>query len=389
MPSCCVLGCDSGSFRQERRAVAANERPKPFFNFPKDEALANQWKQNLTFKEDFYARKEKKVCEDHFYQHDILKKDLITLENGEILQLGRKKYFLKQNAVPIRNATGQENICPVGDTSECLNAQITSMSRRIIHKLYTIHIVLWVFQSEGACVNLRVAKDESLQNVTNKRPSTVPSEISPKRRRYNIEVPVTPMPNAAIASRALESAPKGLVALRIKSIERGIFITPTSNSITTAGSSRVATNSNSLQDTRRESTADEHHISQNEIDREENYAKPGRSHEGVPVDEKSTKGIVASRVQIIEKEFLSPANQVSESTTGSIDSIETCKYQTKLLKFDSLKSHLEAHVPLRRWTYNILNDQSIQIAYLEADLLSTEVAFNLTSDLKFTVIDPL
>ncbi|KAJ8683993.1 hypothetical protein QAD02_019785 [Eretmocerus hayati] len=99
MPTCIVADCDSGSFRQERRSAQLNER-MAFFKLPRDPELANQWKRALKFKEVCDQLKEKKICQRHFHDEDIVKYDEVLLPNGEIWRSERQHYRVRHGAIP-------------------------------------------------------------------------------------------------------------------------------------------------------------------------------------------------------------------------------------------------------------------------------------------------
>ncbi|CAG5093279.1 Protein of unknown function [Cotesia congregata] len=79
---------------------------KTFLYFSKDPEKLRKWSSGLN--QDLTANKF--VCELHFSNDDIIKRDIVELFNSDIFVSDRKKYTLKPNAIPtiIKNNTSLE-----------------------------------------------------------------------------------------------------------------------------------------------------------------------------------------------------------------------------------------------------------------------------------------
>ncbi|XP_044585606.1 uncharacterized protein LOC123265775 isoform X3 [Cotesia glomerata] len=104
--TCSVLSCESGRKNARKKNNDCNLRQISLFKIPKDPEKLRKWSSGLN--QDLTANKF--ICELHFSNDDIIKRDTVELFNSDIFVSDRKKYTLKPNAIPtiIKNNTSLE-----------------------------------------------------------------------------------------------------------------------------------------------------------------------------------------------------------------------------------------------------------------------------------------
>ncbi|XP_074100441.1 uncharacterized protein LOC141528336 isoform X1 [Cotesia typhae] len=104
--TCSVLSCESGRKNARKKNNVCNLRQISLFKIPKDPEKLRKWSSGLN--QDLTANKF--ICELHFSNDDIIKRDTVELFNSDIFVSDRKKYTLKPNAIPtiIKNNTSLE-----------------------------------------------------------------------------------------------------------------------------------------------------------------------------------------------------------------------------------------------------------------------------------------
>ena len=90
MPTCVVVGCHSGSGREEKKYQLES--------FPKSEELRQKWMEKINRK-DFIPSHNAKVCLKHFRRKDFVPPEENKDNHGRI----RKRKRLKPTAIPSRH----------------------------------------------------------------------------------------------------------------------------------------------------------------------------------------------------------------------------------------------------------------------------------------------
>ncbi|XP_074115982.1 uncharacterized protein LOC141538438 isoform X3 [Cotesia typhae] len=94
---CVVNGCTSGSVSNRNKHSKLGTKNPSLFTVPQHSDLLESWESELNQK---LVPKKNYVCELHFNKEDIMKSDKIKTANGTIEELVRKRYALKQGAIP-------------------------------------------------------------------------------------------------------------------------------------------------------------------------------------------------------------------------------------------------------------------------------------------------
>ncbi|CAD6216043.1 GSCOCG00011251001-RA-CDS [Cotesia congregata] len=97
---CVVNGCTSGSVSDRNKHSKLGTKNPSLFTVPQHPDLLELWESELNQK---LVPKKNYVCELHFNEEDIIKSDKIKTANGIIEELVRKRYALKQGAIPTLN----------------------------------------------------------------------------------------------------------------------------------------------------------------------------------------------------------------------------------------------------------------------------------------------
>ncbi|KAI9560669.1 hypothetical protein GHT06_011619 [Daphnia sinensis] len=105
MTYCCVIGCKNSSKKRkvEQEGVGSScktsENKTRYFHPPKDEELFKRWSQKIPRKAGSKLLASSRVCDKHFMDHEIVKRDEFIIE-GKVVFLPRINWKLKTNAIP-------------------------------------------------------------------------------------------------------------------------------------------------------------------------------------------------------------------------------------------------------------------------------------------------
>ncbi|KAK0171444.1 hypothetical protein PV327_011299 [Microctonus hyperodae] len=96
---CVVVNCINS--REKKKGQNKLNLPKnSLFTVPKNIQIIKQWSEILGQNWDFEPGSNKFICDEHFDEQYIIRKDIITIPGQQPFISERKKITLKKNAVP-------------------------------------------------------------------------------------------------------------------------------------------------------------------------------------------------------------------------------------------------------------------------------------------------
>ncbi|KAK0174350.1 hypothetical protein PV327_010132 [Microctonus hyperodae] len=107
---CVVVGC----FNSKEKNKGQNKlklQKNSLFTVPKNTEIIKQWSEILRQNWDFDPKCNRFICDEHFDEQYIIRKDIITIPGQQPFISERKKIILKRDAIPTldKNTSSDEN----------------------------------------------------------------------------------------------------------------------------------------------------------------------------------------------------------------------------------------------------------------------------------------
>ncbi|XP_043488993.1 uncharacterized protein LOC122515662 [Polistes fuscatus] len=109
---CVVVDCINNKEKKTKKNKLKLQK-NSFFTVPKETQIIRQWSEILRQNLDFDPKCRQFICDEHFDEKYIIRKDIITIPGEQPFVSERQKIILKRDAIPTldKKTSASENIC--------------------------------------------------------------------------------------------------------------------------------------------------------------------------------------------------------------------------------------------------------------------------------------
>ncbi|KAK0078369.1 hypothetical protein PV326_009408 [Microctonus aethiopoides] len=125
----CVVGSiNSKEKRKEQKELKLQKNS--LFTVPKNIQIIRQWSEILRQNWDFDPKCNKYICDEHFDENHIIRKDIITIPGQQPFTSDRKKIILKRDAIPTLNKDNSASRNAIGSIAENIFESVAVASEK-------------------------------------------------------------------------------------------------------------------------------------------------------------------------------------------------------------------------------------------------------------------